>query len=591
MARRGVAIIFTLLGIAFLVSIAGFLALYLLIDRTPSVPGNAILTLRIGGQLPDVAPGDVVGYLRGSSAPTVRAIVDDLRKAKVDARIKGAILRPTGIDSPYWAKVEEIRDAVLDFRTSGKPIYAYLEYGTDRDYFLATAADKIFLMPSSTLDLTGVATYELFLRGALDKLSVVPDLHHIGAYKTASNTFTEKTYTAAHREMDEALNRDLYDRIVDAVASGRKKSADEVHRLIDEGPFLPDDAVARGLVDGTAYDDQVNEKLRAAAGAPGERAVEGDAYARVNTTSLGLDRGPRIAVIYISGEIASGKSGYDPLNGPVLGSDTLIDYIRQARKDSSTRAIILRIDSPGGSAAASDAIWRELMLARTERADRPVVVSMSDLAASGGYYVALPAQVIVAEPSTLTGSIGIFGGKFVTGGLYEKLGAHIESTSIGRRAEMDSPARPYNADETMKVQEELDAFYKQFLARVAESRHSSPEQIDRIAQGRVWTGHQAKEIGLVDELGGLDRAVYIAKERAKIPAESGVELVVYPPRKGLYEIFSDQLSGTDDEAAIDRWVSRNLSSDDLQALRAMRGPGAIFRRGEPLALMPFTFLR
>jgi len=375
------------------------------------------------------------------------------------------------------------------------------------------------------------------------------------------------------------------------VASGRKKPVEEVQRLIDEGPFLPEQALARGLVDGMAYADQVDEKLRAAAGAPGEREVEGDDYARISTTSLGLDRGPRIAVIYIAGEIASGKSGYDPLSGPVLGSDTLIDYIREARRDSSTRAIILRIDSPGGSAAASDAIWRELMLARTERPERPIIASMSDLAASGGYYVALPAEAIVAEPSTLTGSVGIFGGKFVTGGLYEKLGAHIESTSIGRRAEMDSPARPYNADETRKVQEELDAFYKQFLTRVADSRHSTPEKIDRLAQGRVWTGHQAKEVGLVDELGGLDRAIYIAKERAKIPAESGVELVVYPPRKGLYEILTDQFSGSGGEAAIDRWVSTNFSEEELQALRAVRGPAAVFRRGEPLALMPFTFLR
>jgi protease-4 len=295
-------------------------------------------------------------------------------------------------------------------------------------------------------------------------------------------------------------------------------------------------------------------------------------------------------VIYVSGEIASGKSGYDPLNGAVLGSDTLIDYIRQARRDNSIRATILRIDSPGGSATASDAIWRELMLSRKEHPDRPIVASMSDLAASGGYYVALPADAIVAEPSTLTGSIGIFGGKFVTGGLYEKLGAHVDSTSIGKRAEMDSPARPYTPDEVGKVQEQLDAFYGDFVKRVADSRHSTPDKIDKLAQGRVWTGHQAKDIGLVDELGGLGRAVYIAKERAKIPAESGVEIVVYPPKKSFYEIVADEFSGAGDQAGINTWVSTHLSSQEVDVLRAMRGPAAIFRRGEPLALMPFTFL-
>src|SRR5207237_8412041 len=230
-----------------------------------------------------------------------------------------------------------------------------------------------------------------------------------------------------------------------------------------------------------------------------------------------------VAVIDAAGTFNGGKSGYAPINGSVLGAETLIEYIRQARRDNAVRAIILRIDSPGGSAGASDAIWRELMIARNERADRPVVASMSDLAASGGYYIAMPAQVIVAQPSTLTGSIGIFGGKIVTGGLYEKLGARIGSTSIGRNAEINSPARTINPEELKKLQEQLQAFYDQFVEKAADSRHSTPEQIDALAQGRVWTGRQAKQNHLVDELGGLDRAIAIAKQRAKIPAENDVE--------------------------------------------------------------------
>jgi protease-4 len=591
MARRGFAIIFTLLGAAFFVSIVGFLVLYLLIGREPSVASNTILTLRVGGDLADVAPADVFGYLRGVRTPTVRSIVDDLRKAKVDRRIGGVLLRTTGLDTPYWAKIQEIRDAILDYRTSGKPIYAYLDYAGDRDYFLASAADKVFLMPTSTLDITGVATYELFLRGALDKVNVYPDLHHIGDYKTASNSFTEKGFTPAHKEMDESLNRDLYDRIVEGVAKERKKTLDEVRGAIDAGPLLAQDAAARGLVDELAYADQAADQLRAAVGGGRTRDMDGDEYARVSTQSVGLDRGPRIAVIYVSGEIGDGKSGYDPLNGPVLGSDTLIDYIRQASRDSSIRATILRIDSPGGSATASEAIWRELMVAKKEHPDRPIVASMSDLAASGGYFVATPAESIVAEPSTLTGSIGIFGGKFVTGGLYEKLGANIDSTSIGRHAEINSPARPYNPDELAKLQEQLDAFYKVFLQRVADSRHSTPDKINQIAQGRVWTGHQAKDIGLVDELGGLDRAVEVAKAKAKIPADSGVELVDYPAEKSFYEILADGLSGGTQQTAINRWVAESLSPQELELLRALRGPAAMFRRGEPLALMPYIFLR
>jgi protease-4 len=588
MARRGFALLFTLLGIAFFISMAGFALLYLAFGREPAVPSNATLVLRVGGSLSEVAPNDVVGYLRGTRTPTVRAVVDNLRKAKVDSRVRAVMLKPTGFDSPFWGKVQEIRDAVLDFKKSGKPIYAYVEYGGDREYYLATAADKVFLMPSSPLNLAGIATYELFLRGTFDKIGVYPDLHRIGDYKTAVNTFKEKGYTPAHKEMDESMNRDLYEQIVRGIADGRKKNEADIRALIDDGPFLPEDALRAGLVDDVAYEDQVDEKLRA-----GEKRahLDTDDYARVSLASVGLNKGPRIAVIYATGTITSGKSGYEPVNGAVAGADTLIEYIKQARRDSSVRAIVLRVDSPGGSASASDAIWRELVITKTERADRPLVVSMSDLAASGGYYIAMPAQVIVAQPSTLTGSIGIFGGKFVTGGLYEKLGAHIDSTSIGKHAEINSPARPYNQDELKKLQEQLQSFYDQFVEKVADARHSTPEKIDAIAQGRVWTGRQAKQNGLVDELGGLDRAIAIAKQRAKIAADSDVELVVYPPRKSFYELLSDQFSGSSESLAMGAWLNANVSKGELEALRIMRGPLTMFHRGEPLALMPFTFLR
>jgi protease-4 len=588
MARRGLAILFTLLGIAFFISIVGFAILYFMFGREPAVPSNATLVLRVGGDLSEVAPADVVGYLRGVRTPTVRSVVDNLRKAKADGRVRAVMLKPTGFESPFWGKVQEIRDAVIDFKKSGKPVYAYLEYGGDREFYLATAADKIYLMPASPLNLTGVATYELFLRGTLDKIGAYPDLHHIGDYKTAVNTFTEKGYTPAHKEMDQSLNRDLYEQIVRGIADGRKKNEADVRHLFDDGPFLPEDALRAGLIDDVAYEDQVDEKLRS-----GEqrRQIDSDDYTRITLSSLGLNRGPRIAVIYAAGAITGGRSGFDPLNGGVVGSDTLIEYIRQARRDSSVRAIVLRIDSPGGSATASDAIWRELTIAKNERSDRPVVASMSDLAASGGYYIAMPAQVIVAQPSTLTGSIGIFGGKVVTGGVYDKLGARIESTSIGRNAEINSPARPFNPEELKKLQEQLQAFYDQFVEKAADSRHSTPEQIDALAQGRVWTGRQAKQNHLVDELGGLDRAIAIAKQRAKIPAENDVELVIYPPRKSFYELVSDQFSGSGESAAVGSWLNANLSKGELEVLRTMRSPLGLFRPGELLALMPFTFLR
>jgi protease IV len=566
--------------------------LYMLVGAGPSVPESAVLVLPVGGDLAETSPDDVVAYISGPRRPTLRSTIDALRKAKADARIQGVLLKPTGFASPYWGKVQELRDALLDFRASGKPVYAYLEYGGDQDYLLATGADKVFLMPSTPLQLAGVASYELFLRGTLDWIGVQPDLQHIGDYKTAVNTFTEKSMTAAHREMSTSLALDLYETIVSNVAQARQKSVEQVRTLIDEGPFLPDQAVAAGLVDGVAYEDEVADQLRKAAGIEegGERAmVPASDYARVTLASLGLNQGPRIAVIYASGTIVSGDSGFDPINGPVLGSDTIIEHIRAARRDSSTRAIVLRVDSPGGSATASDAIWRELMREKAGVSPRPLVVSMSDLAASGGYYIAMPADAIVAQPLTLTGSIGIFGGKFVIGGAYSKLGANIESTSVGRHAEMNSPTRAFNQDELRELREQLQSFYTGFVQKAASSRGRTPEQIDAVARGRVWTGSQAKTNGLVDELGGLSRAIAVAKSRAKIPDEAEVEVVVYPPVRSFYELLSEQISGAGEGAAVASWLAENLTAAEKDALSVLRGPWPLFRPGEALALMPFRF--
>jgi protease-4 len=557
--------------------------LFFLVGRGPAVPSGATLVLRVGGDPAEIAPNDVVSYLRRQSTPTVSSIVRTLHMAKVDSRIERVLLEPTGFTSAYWGKVQEIRDAVADFRTSGKPVYAFLQYGADRDYYLATAADKIFLMPSGSLDVNGVATYEVFLRGTLDKVGVYPDLHHIGDYKTAPNTLTETGYTPAHREMDESLSRSLYDEIVRVVAESRHKAPDQVRQVMDRGPLLPEAALDAGLIDGVAYEDEVSRDLRVATGTPENASqITADQYGAVDQTSLGLNRGPRVAVLYLTGEIIDGKSGFDPLNGAVMGSDTVAEYLRSIRGDSRVRAVVLRIDSPGGSATASDAIWHELMRTRQDDPNRPIVASMGDLAASGGYYVAMAAQAIVAQPSTLTGSIGIFGGKYVTGGLYEKLGAHIDSASFGRFAEMDSPARPYTPDELKALDGQLRAFYDQFVRKAADARGRTVEQIDAVGQGRVWTGRQAVDEGLVDEVGGMDRAIALAKERAHIPADSGVELVVYPPRKTFVELLADSLNGTTQGAAI----RSALTTEEASVLRMVRGPFALFRRGEPLALMP-----
>jgi len=575
-------IILALLSVALLVSSAGLVTLYLAVGREPAVPSRAALSLKVGGDIVEMPASDVVTYLSDARTPTVRGIVDSLRRAKHDSRIHAVLLKPTGFSSPYWGKVQELRDALIDFKESGKPLYAYLEYAGDREYYLASVADKVFLMPASTLDLTGVATYQVFLKGVFDKIGVTPDIHHVGDFKTASNQYTEKGYTPSHRAMDEWLNRDLYEQIVSGIAHGRKKTDAEVRQLIDEGPFLAENAKRAGLVDDVLYEDQLAARLKD----DDSRELAEIEVSDYGRTGRASGRGPRLAVIYAVGAIVGGRSGFDPLNGETVGSETLIEAIRTARKDSSVRAIVLRVDSPGGSATASDAIWRELMLAREAK---PLIVSMSDLAASGGYYIAMTGHAIVAQPSTLTGSIGIFGGKFITGGVYEKLGANIESTSIGKHAEMNSPARPYNADELKKVTEQLESFYTQFVSKVAAARGKTPEQINAIAEGRVWTGHQASQNGLVDALGGLDKAVALAKDKAGIDADESVQLVVYPAPKTFYELVS-QFSGARQQAS-SLWMSMNLSATEREAMRLLRGPGAMFKRGEPLALMPLAFLR
>ena len=437
-------------------------------------------------------------------------------------------------------------------------------------------------MPTASLDLNGIATYELFLRGALDKIGAYPDALHIGEYKTASNTFTEKTFTPSHREMAESLNADLYEQLVVGIANGRHKSEGEVRKLIEHGPFLPEDAVRAGLVDDVAYEDEIDDKVKLASG--NVKFLTQEDYRQVSPASLGLNKGPRIAVIYAVGIIASGKSSFDSPGGAVAGSDTIIEYLRKARADSSVRAIVLRIDSPGGSAIASDVIWREVQLTRQVK---PVVASMSDVAASGGYYIAMPAHWIVAEPGTLTGSIGVVFVKFVMEGTYKKLGINIESVANGKYAQMYSAMRPFTPEERKKVEEQMQATYDAFVEKAAAGRNTTPERIDAVAQGRVWTGQQAKGVGLVDELGGLERALAAAKSKANIRPDAEVELLVYPPKKSIYELFRDPLGSSSGAARL----AALLGIRDPKAIAALAAPLQLFRRGEPLALMPNVFVR
>jgi protease IV len=582
--RRGVGLVLGLLVIAVLISAGGMALLWSVASREPTVARDSTLVLQLDTDLHESSPDDVMRQLFAGPAPaSLGNVLETLRKAKVDPRVGAIVIAPSRLQAPLWGKVQEVRAAILDFRSSGKPAYAYLEYADDRGYYLATACSRILLMPSSQLSLNGLASYSVFLRGTFEKLDAFPDFLHVGQYKTAANQYTERGFTPADREMSESLNTDMYEQLVQGIATGRRKTEADVRALIDQGPFLAADALKAGLVDDLAYSDQIDDKLRLPGGSMRELNLRD--YTRVSASSLGLNRGPKIALLQASGVIVSGTSGYDAMNGAVLGSDTFIKYIREARSDSSVRAIVLRIDSPGGSAIASDAIWRELVITRDEKPHRPLVVSMSDLAASGGYYMAMASPYIVAQPGTLTGSIGVVGGKIVTGGTFAKAGANIEVVSRGRHAEMESPTRPFNPEERAKVQKGMEDFYYRFVEHAARSRHMTVEKLHGIAQGRVWTGRQAKQVGLVDELGGLERALAVAKGRAGLSPNAEVQIVTYPPRRNVFELLGESLGS---QSRTDAGLAAVLGGQERRMIGMLTAPSRLFDPGELLAVMPFS---
>jgi protease-4 len=579
--RRGVWLVFSLLILAMLVSAGGLATLYLAVARPVPVAAQSTLVLPLRGDFPEL-PSRTFSGLLASPAPTLRDTVAAIRRAKDDSRVTGLLV--TADNAPtFWAQAQELREAILDFRTSKKPTVAYLSYGGDAEYYVATACERIYLLPTSSIALDGLAWYELFLRGTFDKIGAVPDLVHIGDYKTATNLYTESGFTPQHREMIESLNRDAFEQLVDAIASARGKSADEVRALVDDGPFLAEDALRLGLVDGLAYPDELEQRAKVKSAKPGALTTRDYATA---APGMAFGTRPRIAVLHVAGTIANGQSGEGADGSRVAGAATIVESLQRIRRDKAVKALVVRIDSPGGATVASDLIWRELTLTRKQM---PVIASMGDLAASGGYYVATPATTIVAQPGTLTGSIGIYTGKIAIGGTLEKLGVTVDHVSAGRFADMNSPVRPFSEEERERIREDIQSFYDHFVDLVAESRKLSRERVQELAQGRVWTGRQAKANGLVDELGGLERAVALAKDRAKIAAGREVELVTYPPPRGLYDALLHPF-GTSTSLR-QQVLGSLLSEDELRVLRALTVPMRLFRRGEPLALMPGVFLR
>ena len=519
---------------------AGFFSL-LFIDiggTDVDLPARGYLEVRLSGPVSEVAPPDfITSLIFGTKPLAVHDFWMNLRKAKVDVRVQAVLLR-LGLLECDWAKANEMREAILDFRRSGKKVYAVIEEAPDFDmeYFVATACDRVILHPLGWLGINGIGGYVPFFKGALDKLGVRAEFEHVEEYKTAANSFTEKGFTPAHREEMESLYSDLFDQYVAVTAKARGKTEAEFRALVDRGFFQGERAKEAGLVDDCLYEDEVLDLLRRD-GRPLAR-VRFDDYTRVTPVSVGLGTGRRVALIYAVGTIMTGESV-----PPVMGGSTVARWIRNARNDGSVRAIVLRVDSPGGSSVGSDVIWREVALARKVK---PVIVSMSDVAGSGGYWIATPATKIVAQPQTLTGSIGVLAGKFSLDGLAAKLGITAEKLAYGEKADIFSPFRAFTPEERKVLKDEILWTYGQFLDRTADGRGLPREEVDRVGRGRVWTGRQAKGLKLVDELGGLTMAVGLAKKEAGIDADEEVSLDVWPKKRSFWQsLFGRPMIGLD----------------------------------------------
>ena len=533
--------------------------------RTASWSANSDSYLDLSlTEIPEQAASSDLGSFFESKPASLRAVVESLDRGATDPKVKAVVLRVSTLSDSGWGKVQELRDAIGRFRKSGKPAYAHLEFCGNREYYLATACSKIYAVPTAILNVSGLAAEVTFFKGALDKLGVEAQFEGVGKYKNAPNQLTETGFTGPHREQMEALLDSLFGQFVSAIATSRGKTEDEVRALVDGGPYDGARALEAGLVDELLYADELEGRLKGA-----ERVTPGR-YVK-SSRGWSLDGRPKLALIYAVGDIVSGES-QSGFAGDYVGSETVARAVRQARKDASVRAIVLRIDSPGGSGTASDVMWREVALARKAK---PVIMSMGDVAASGGYYLAMGGDAIVAEPGTITGSIGVFGGKISLRGLYDKLGLSKEILTRGRNAALFSSYRPWTDEERQTFRKIMTSFYDEFVEKAASGRGKTRDEIHAVAQGRVWTGAEALRVGLVDRLGGLDVAVSLAKERAKIGKDQEVALLVLPEKKSFFETLLER----QEDGAMMRMAPRDV--------RGAMALAQVLAEGVPVARLPF----
>jgi protease IV len=511
------------------------------------VPAQTVVEVDLERPLVEYVPDEPLANLLQSRRTPLREVLDGLARAKADDHVV-ALLAHVGQGARGLAQLQELRDAVIDFRGSGKRAMAFTEaFGEagpgNGAYYLASAFGEIYLQPSGDVGLTGLLAEAPFVRGTLDKLGIVARFAARGEYKNAINMFTERRFTEPHREATTRLITSQFDQIVRGIASARGLSEDDVRAIVDRAPLSAQEAKDAKLVDGLAYRDEVLAKLETG-GAKPERLSLARYLALAGPPSV---TGDTVALIHGVGVVTSGKSGVDPMSGDVgMGSETLGEAFRSAVEADRVRAILFRIDSPGGSYVASDSIWREVTRAR--ESGKPVIVSMSDVAASGGYFVAMPADRIVAQPGTITGSIGVFSGKMLTGGLWDKLGVTWDEVHIGTNATMWTGLSDYTPNQRANLDGTLDRIYQDFTSKVAAARKLPKERVEEIARGRVWSGEDALARGLVDALGGYPEALRQVRSTLGLPADAPIHLEQFPPARGLLGSLVARAVGPGDDA-------------------------------------------
>jgi protease-4 len=549
-----------------------------------SLPGRILLEADFERPIEEYMPDQPITKAFGGEEPTTRDVIDAVDKAAGDDRVVGLVARigavPMGL-----AQIQEIRDAVARFRASGKPAVAWSEtfgeFGAGNgSYYLATAFDQVFLQPSGDVGLTGLMYESPFIKGLFGKLDVVPRMDHRYEYKNAMNFYTEAKFTDAHREAMKRLMDSQFGQMVSGIAKGRGLSEDQVRRTFNDGPYLGQQAVDAKLVDGLLYRDEVYAKAREKVGDDAKLLYLQKYLERAGRPH---EKGPKLALIYGVGAVQRGTGGFSPISGTAMGSDTVAGAFRAAREDEDVKAIVFRVDSPGGSYVASDTIWRETQLARA--AGKPVIVTMGNLAGSGGYFVAMGADKIVAQPGTITASIGVLGGKLLTKGFWDKLGVTYDEVHTSDNGTMFTSSQDYTPKEWDKFQQWLDRVYADFTSKVALGRKLDKAKVLEIAKGRIWTGEDALGLGLVDALGGFDVALKLAKESAKIPPGDDVNLVVFPRKKSFFESLTQKLP---DNSEGEAWaaVAVELATELRPALAAMRELGLAHEPRGVLAMPP-----